>query len=203
MRLLNVKSLQIELFSGSNVSAYVILSHCWGGGEVSFEDISVPGAAWLRKVGARKIKYACEQSMRDQWAYVWIDTCCIDKRSSAELSEAINSMYNWYEESHVCYVYLEDVLGGIQILPETDLDLQFHKSRWFTRGWTLQELIAPNYVLFYDKTWRPVGSREALASHISAITKIPEKILKEPLELGIRQCGKENVMGSREADDSH
>ncbi|TVY34003.1 Vegetative incompatibility protein HET-E-1, partial [Lachnellula subtilissima] len=102
-----------------------------GDNEVSFEDISDPGAAWLRKLGARKIKYACEQSMRDQWAYVWIDTCCIDKRSSAELSEAINSMYNWYQESEVCCVYLED----------------------------------------------------ALASHISAITKIPEKILEEPLEL--------------------
>jgi hypothetical protein len=187
MRLLNVNSLQIEEFSGSTIPAYAILSHCWGESEVSFEDINLPGNVWMGKLGAKKIKYACEQSKRDGWDWVWIDTCCIDKRSSAELSEAINSMYNWYEASQVCYAYLEDVFIPSESFKVPDALITFQdllkRSRWFTRGWTLQELIAPAQVVFYGKYWNSLGTRKALAERISDITRIPKKILQEPLEL--------------------
>jgi len=187
MRLLNVNSLQVEEYSGSTIPAYAILSHCWGDSEVSFEELSIPGDVWKRKLGAGKIKYACEQSKKDGFDYIWIDTCCIDKRSSAELSEAINSMYSWYEASEVCYAYLEDVFFPSATFegPEAMKPFQdsFQRSRWFTRGWTLQELIAPVEVDFYDKYWKPFGTRKALAARISSITRIPEKILREPLEL--------------------
>jgi hypothetical protein len=178
--------MRVEEFSGSTVPPYAILSHCWGDGEVSFQDIN--GSGWRRKHGAVKIEYACEQAKKDHWDYVWIDTCCIDKRSSAELSEAINSMYNWYEEAQICYAYLEDVsaptasLEMPQVLKRYE-DLKFQKSKWFTRGWTLQELIAPNKVDFYGKEWNHLGTRKERASQISSFTRIPEKVLKEPLEL--------------------
>ncbi|KAJ4224929.1 hypothetical protein NW757_014308 [Fusarium falciforme] len=87
--------------------------------------------------------------------YVWVDTFCIDKASSAELSEAINSMYKWYGDSNICYVYLCDVhpedgsYGGP--------GRAFRESRWFTRGWTLQELLAPPLVEFFDSSWRSIG----------------------------------------------
>ena len=94
------------------------------------------------------------------------DLCCIDKTSSAELSEAINSMYRWYQESGVCYAYLADVPPNA-----------FSKSRWFTRGWTLQELIAPSTVIFLDQKWQEIGTKSSLQRVISEITGIPTDIL--------------------------
>lgn len=106
------------------------------------------------------------------YEYVWIDTCCIDKTSSAELSEAINSMFAWYQEAKVCYAYLFDV-------PDRPLKA----SRWFTRGWTLQELIAPREVIFYDGNWRNLGDRTSLGPRISQCTRIPESILSGEKDL--------------------
>jgi hypothetical protein len=67
--------------------------------------------------------------------YIWVDTCCIDKSSSAELLEAINSMFKWYQDAKVYYAYLADISktveGGFS-------KTAFVRSRWFTRGWTLQ-----------------------------------------------------------------
>jgi hypothetical protein len=94
------------------------------------------------------------------------NTCYIDKTSSAELSEAINSMYHWYQESGVCYTYLADVPPNA-----------FSKSRWFTRGWTLQELIAPSTVIFLDQKWQEIGTKSSLQEVISEITSIPTNIL--------------------------
>ena len=94
------------------------------------------------------------------------DLCCIDKTSSAELSEAINSMYRWYQESGVCYAYLADVPPNA-----------FSKSRWFTRGWTLQELIAPSTVIFLDQKWQEIDTKSSLQEVISEITSIPTNIL--------------------------
>jgi hypothetical protein len=114
--------------------------------------------------------------------YIWIDTCCIDKSSSAELSEAINSMYGWYEGSVVCYAYLEDVELALSThAPDhpAKKDKAIRESRWFNRGWTLQELIAPTKLYFFDSQWRSLGSKEDLSPLLSSITTIPEDVLAQ------------------------
>ena len=107
MRLLSVETLKLEEYFGETVPKYALLSHCWGPKEIDFRDVNLLQSSriWaLRKIGG-----AIARCRTDRISYIWIDTCCIDKSSSAELSEAINSMFNWYENSTVCYVYLEDV----------------------------------------------------------------------------------------------
>jgi hypothetical protein len=156
MRLLNTKSLLLESFDGRPVPPYAILSHTWEGDEVRFEDVfsgQSTQAMPTDKQGYTKIKYSCDQAQRDGLEYIWIDTCCINKSSSAELSEAINAMFNWYETASRCYVYLFDLNRP------NHPDISFEESRWFRRGWTLQELIAPVHVEFYDHMWMPLGDK--------------------------------------------
>ncbi|KAK1750137.1 heterokaryon incompatibility protein-domain-containing protein [Echria macrotheca] len=177
MRLLNVETRKLEEFY-DNIPAYSILSHRWGDGEVLFQDIQSGTAA--SKPGYAKLLGACELAASHGFWYIWIDTCCIDKTSSAELSEAINSMYRWYQNSTICYAYLADVDSSSS--PEEAesrnmMDL-LRSSNWFTRGWTLQELIAPSIVVFYDTNWIRMGTRSALASRLSVITGIPGNILE-------------------------
>ncbi|KAH8750877.1 heterokaryon incompatibility protein-domain-containing protein [Hyaloscypha finlandica] len=181
MRLLNVYTMKLEEYFGSQIPEYAILSHCWGMEEVTFQHIS--SSEWHGMCGATKIKYASSRCKEEGLRYIWIDTCCIDKSSSAELSEAINSMYGWYEGSIVCYAYLEDV--GRSLSTQTSYgpsnkDKTFEASRWFTRGWTLQELIAPTKVNFFDKQWQYLGSKRDLSPLLSRITSIPEDVLTEP-----------------------
>ena len=174
MRLLNTSTYQLESFLGTTKPPYVILSHTWEpDGEVLFEDLQLPANEFSAKPGFAKIKNTCSRALRDGYKYVWVDTCCIEKSSSAELSEAINSMFRWYKESAVCYAYLADV-------ESKSSRSNLCRSRWFTRGWTLQELIGPDKVLFYDMNWRFVGSRGGLASAITSATKIPEHVLDRP-----------------------
>ncbi|KAI0434793.1 HET-domain-containing protein [Xylaria sp. FL1042] len=151
MRLLNVHTRKLQEFIGDKTPPYAILSHTWGEDEVSFQDLADP--KHKKKLGYKKIQGCCQQAIRDGFEFVWVDTCCIDKRSSAELSEAINSMFRWYGEAQVCYVYLVDVP------PEensNDPHSAFFNSRWFTRGWTLQELIAPDKLKFFYRTWNTI-----------------------------------------------
>ncbi|KAL4061754.1 heterokaryon incompatibility protein-domain-containing protein, partial [Scleroderma yunnanense] len=112
-------------------------------------------------LGYKKIFSSCEQAKRDRYDWLWVDTCCIDKRSSAELSEAINSMYRWYANSRVCYAYLYDVSGSS--LPTTHDSEKYPKSNgypvWFSRVWTLQEMIAPNNVWFVNEHWKLIGNK--------------------------------------------
>ncbi|PVH67854.1 HET-domain-containing protein, partial [Cadophora sp. DSE1049] len=173
MRLINTETMLIEEFFGSDIPPYAILSHCWGDEEVGFQDIGRP--RWQRMYGFIKIKYTCQQAKVDGFGYAWIDTCCIDKSSSAELSEAINSMYSWYSEATVCYVYLQDVIPS----DSTEKSVrQLQDSRWFTRGWTLQELLASQTVKFYDSSWNIIGTKNRLHRQLSQITQIPEIILQ-------------------------
>ncbi|KAI0862883.1 HET-domain-containing protein [Xylaria cubensis] len=148
MHLLNVHTKQLQEFLGDRKPPYAILSHTWGDEEVLFQDLSRPGHR--KKLGYKKIKACCERAILDGYEFVWVDTCCIDKSSSAELSEAINSMFRWYGEAGVCYVYLTDVYWQGD---SDDTYYVFRNSRWFTRGWTLQELIAPTDLRFFDTTW--------------------------------------------------
>jgi hypothetical protein len=133
--------------------------------------------------GATKIQYASSQCKKEGLRYIWIDTCCIDKSSSAELSEAINSMYGWYEGSVVCYAYIEDVGRALSTQTSygpSNKDKTVEESRWFTRGWTLQELIAPAKVDFFDNQWQHLGRKEDLSPLLSRITSIPEDVLTKP-----------------------
>lgn len=144
-------------FFGKKTPRYAILSHTWEENEITYQDMQQPNVE--QKAGFSKIEGCCSvaQSARIDW--VWIDTCCIDKGSSAELSEAINSMFDWYRAAHICYAYLADVRGDEE---EVHLDgEEFVKSRWFTRGWTLQELLAPSVVRFYNFKWQPIGSTDS------------------------------------------
>jgi hypothetical protein len=163
MRLINCSTLQLEEFFGDKTPRYAILSHAWGHDEVSFADLSF-GQPTTRS-GYKKIEFTCQQALRDGLNYAWIDTCCIDKSSSAELSEAINSMFTWYKDSTICYAYLADVF-------KSSLDEDFPKSRWFTRGWTLQELLAPHHVVFYDEWWDYLGTKIGYKEWIAEITQI-------------------------------
>jgi len=139
-----------------------------------FSDLPLHQASTATKAGFQKIKYTCDQALDDELEYAWVDTCCIDKTSSTELSEAINSMFNWYSDSATCYAFLGDVSAN-----EIERDLP--KSRWFTRGWTLQELIAPAKVYFYDRSWKQFGDRQILAQKIAHVTRIDLDVLRHGL----------------------
>jgi hypothetical protein len=175
MRLLNAQTKQFEEFFDTT-PPYAILSHTWGSNELTFKQMEQSGYT-----PSRKIDGCCEQALKDNLMYVWADTCCIDKSSSAELSEAINSMYAWYGASKICYAYLSDVPLGIEIQKE---DSAFSKSRWFTRGWTLQELIAPRDVAFYDESWKLIGRKSASTEDehftklLSRVTRINFRVLE-------------------------
>jgi hypothetical protein len=230
MRLINTISLKLEEFFETKIPKYAILSHTWAEGEISYKDFvknrNLDAAGWT------KIRNCCKFAHNRGHDYVWIDTCCIDKRSSAELSEAINSMYSWYQQAEECYAYLSDVSydegfehgdetgregeGGYKRgdksesendandeahpnhdfkdpddelmnaneeeshrLPEI-VERAFCASKWFTRGWTLQELLAPDHVYFIDRSWENVlGDMKALSALIVKITRIDEGILTE------------------------
>lgn len=186
MRLLHTERLEFHDFIDSETPGYAILSHRWTKDEVSFQDFD-----YCRKqqtTSFDKISSCCSFTKKEGHEWVWIDTCCIDKRSSAELTEAINSMYAWYKKSKVCYAYLADVLmvGG-EYGDWEEFRVQFRGSAWFTRGWTLQELLAPSTVVFVDRHWQFIGSKcvpsvggKSLHSDISIATGISEADLVEP-----------------------
>ena len=143
MRLLQIEEGNFSLVerTGNSIPPYAILSHNWGADkdEVTFRDL-VDGTGGT-KVGYNKIRFCAKQAAKDDLDYFWVDTCCIDKSSSAELSEAINSMFRWYHEATRCYVYLSDVSVVDSIssgpFPQQTQNPAFRHSRWFNRGWTL------------------------------------------------------------------
>ncbi|KAK7734230.1 hypothetical protein SLS53_007878 [Cytospora paraplurivora] len=165
-------SLEIQEFGQSNDPLYAILSHTWGDCEATFHEwrSRVTRFRKTRRPGFAKVLAACAQARRDGFFHIWVDTVCIDKTSSAELSEAINSMFKWYEGAMICYVYLADIpsysSAGVDLLE------LMGKSRWFTRGWTLQELIAPYKVVFYSRSWTHLGTKKALSSFIAEVTDV-------------------------------
>ncbi|KAF2713962.1 HET-domain-containing protein [Pleomassaria siparia CBS 279.74] len=172
MRLLNTSTIQVEEFLSNEIPEYVILSHTWEEEEITLQDIQ---AGALNKKGYTKIKTCCSKAANDGFLYCWIDTCCIDKTSSSELSEAINSMYKWYQNSRICYAYLADFEESSASVIENYRS--FTESRWWTRGWTLQELLAPNVVEFYSVNWTEIGTKLSLHEQITEITGIDEGVL--------------------------
>ncbi|KAK4496400.1 hypothetical protein PRZ48_012380 [Zasmidium cellare] len=162
MRLINVRTLQLHTFV-ADPPPYAILSHRWSDHELSLKDFQDPrkrhGRSFEKIVSfCHLIRSANKERPWDggyQWApidWCWVDTVCIDKTSSSDLSEAINSMWAYYRDSVYCVAYLADV-------PTSPTKEQFCGSAWFTRGWTLQELLAPKTVVFYSSAWQFIGSK--------------------------------------------
>ena len=160
-------------FTQDKTPPYAILSHTWGAEEVSFVDLEDKSSK--SKVGYRKIVFCGEQAARDKLRYFWVDTCCIDKRNNTELTEAINCMFRWYRGAVKCYVYLSDVSTSASDpkVCQSAWEADFRKSRWFTRGWTLQELLAPASVIFYSSQHKELGDKKSLARVIHEVTEIP------------------------------
>ncbi|KAM0461480.1 hypothetical protein ACHAPV_004185 [Trichoderma viride] len=206
MRLLDAKTLELVDILDDNAPPYAIISHTWGSDEITIQLLRRLGGyshltsspkpldkkrrAILSKKGYVKIAGAARLAVSRGLDYLWIDTCCIDKTSSSELSEAINSMYLWYEQSAECYAYLSDVEPpAAQDVSAFDESLR--NSRWFTRGWTLQELVAPKLVLFYASDWSYLGQKHSppeFTKLISEITNIDEEVLDgtiDPLQLSV------------------
>lgn len=171
MKFINCRTLQTEEYFGSQIpKAYAILSHRWEKDEAVYQDFEKPPEATAQKAGWIKVRKFCSLALEEGYEYAWVDTCCIDKQNLVELSEAINSMFRWYAEATVCYTYLSDVLSAGEGIA---------KSLWFTRGWTLQELIAPPRMKFFDKHWNPIGTRTELRAEIQARTTIDRDLLDE------------------------
>ena len=164
-----------------DIPAYAILSHTWGRDyeEVTFRDIQDDPEQARSKAGYRKIEFCGKQAASDRLEYFWVDTCCIDKSNNAELAEAINSMFRWYHNAAKCYVYLADVSMSSQ----DDIDQALQKSRWFTRGWTLQELIAPVSVEFFSSDNMQLGDKKSLEQQLFNITGVALAALRgDPLD---------------------
>jgi len=189
MRLLNTETLQLQQFDQEPFPPYAILSHRWADQEISFQELEA--GLGKDKDGYQKITTFCAQARNRGYEWAWADTCGIDKTSSAELSEAINSMYKWYEQSTVCFVYLSDVTAQVQPDGST-YSPDFDSSCWFTRGWTLQELIAPRSVEFYTSDWTHIGDKRSKVNELSRITGVDEGVLRwaDP----VRACSVARIM---------
>jgi hypothetical protein len=192
--------LTITSFNDDAIPRYAILSHTWGedAEEVTFADLAKGGGKhksrykkmfshkktprYKKIPGYKKIRFCGEQAQQDGLQYFWVDTCCIDKSDKAELSYAIQSMFRWYQNAIKCYVYLSDVSTKVKkvnsISTEFTWEPAFRSSRWFMRGWTLQELLAPSTVEFYCQDWEKLGDKVSLKSMISQITGIPHQALQ-------------------------
>ena len=170
----------------NDIPSYAILSHTWGADEEEITYHEVQDSSSKKKAGYAKIQFCGQQAARDGYQHFWIDTCCINKDSHVELSEAITSMYRWYQYAQVCYVYLADVSTCLEFDGQDDLDghgrrswkRAFRKSRWFTRGWTLQELLAPKEVVFFSREGERLGSKRSLEELLYEITSIPITALR-------------------------
>jgi hypothetical protein len=174
-------SLSLQRFANDKIPPYAILSHTWGQGEddeVTYSDIK--GGTGSKKPGYEKLLFCCKQAKHDNLNYFWVDTCCIDKSDSYDYATAINSMFRWYQNATRCYVYLPDVSVYAQNgLAHVDWQSAFCNSRWFTRGWTLQELLAPKVVEFYSRDSVLLGDKVTLQDMISKVTNIDVKALSE------------------------
>ncbi len=164
----------------NNIPAYAILSHTWGDDDQEVTLKEMADGSGKSKAGYQKIRFCGKQASRDGLRHFQVDTCCIDKSNNAELSEALNSIYRWYCNATKCYVYLADVSAN-------DWESAFEDSRWFTRGWTLQELIAPQSVEFFSFEGELLGDKKSLERQIHETTGIAISALqgKAPSEFSV------------------
>jgi hypothetical protein len=208
MRLLEINndgSFGLTKFAANEIPSYAILSHTWDADdqEVTFQDL-INGVGSSKK-GYKKIKFCGKQAQKDGLRYFWVDSCCIDKSSSAELQEAINTMFRWYSNAARCYVYLSDVsIGDCDQNSQLAWDSAFRASRWFTRGWTLQELLAPVSVEFFSREGKRLGNKKSLERQIHEITGISSQALQgrrlSQFRVDVRFKWAHNRKTSREED---
>ncbi|KAM7204243.1 Heterokaryon incompatibility protein (HET) domain containing protein [Naviculisporaceae sp. PSN 640] len=177
MWLIDVEALELKSFPDSGCVEYAILSHTWGIDEVTFQEFTAPGEKPRSGWGWEKISRTCELAKGVGLQYVWIDTCCIDKTSSTELSEAINSMFSWYRNSTICFIHLAAIADERTAL-DPDID-DLANYRWFYRGWTLQELIAPTNATFIGQKWEFLGTKRTLLNRLAKVTGIDTSVLKD------------------------
>ncbi|KAI0451251.1 HET-domain-containing protein [Xylaria acuta] len=180
MWFLNTKTYSLEERYGHEVPRYAILSHTWQEEEVLFHELRESNDDYQLKAGYFKIKACCDLAAARGIPYAWVDTCCIDKLHSAELSEALNSMYQYYHKATECYIYLADVPGDLDRPGQTRSQQlsALESSRWFTRGWTLQELIASSERAFYAQDWSPIPVDDELMTLVARITGVELNLLR-------------------------
>jgi hypothetical protein len=185
MRLLKCRpgdgGFELITLDDNSAPPYAILSHTWTADqEVTYNEL-LDGRG-TDKSGYAKLRFCGERAAANSLEYFWVDTCCIDKTTSDELSTAINSMFRWYQRAARCYVYLTDVSMPEEVTNAEAFRISweqaFRCSRWFTRGWTLQELLAPASVEFFSREGKLLGSRVSLEQEIHEITSIPTKALR-------------------------
>jgi hypothetical protein len=172
---------ELTTLDDNHALPYAILSHTWTADqEVTYKEL-LEGTS-TNKSGYAKLRFCGERAAADGLEYFWVDTCCIDKSASVELSTAINSMFRWYQRAARCYVYLTDVSVPEEITDAEAFRISweqaFRRSRWFSRGWTLQELLAPASVEFFSCEGKRLGSRISLEQEIHEITGIPTRALR-------------------------
>ncbi|KAI0767184.1 HET-domain-containing protein [Fomes fomentarius] len=185
MWLLRTSNSELRNFSSPcdvGEGGYAILSHVWQEREMSFQELhalratqpGAPHAATARSLASSKIRECCVLAESHGYKWLWIDTCCIDKSSSAELEEAVNSMFAWYSHAQVCYAYLHDVPSKGDLMRQRS---PFRDSKWFTCGWTLQELIAPRSLVFLSRDWEMLGTKASLAPLLEQISGVDADVL--------------------------
>jgi hypothetical protein len=180
-RLAEDDGFELATFDDNSAPSYAILSHTWTAGqEVTYEELLA--GEGTNKSGYAKLRFCGERAAADGLDHFWVDTCCIDKATTVELSTAINSMFRWYQRATKCYVYLSDVSVPEEVSNAEAFRISwehdFQHSRWFTRGWTLQELLAPTSVEFFSSEHKLLGSRVSLEQEIHEITGIPTEALR-------------------------
>jgi heterokaryon incompatibility protein (HET) len=181
MRLINVRTLDLRKFN-QHPPRYAILSHRWiDEQEICLQDWEVyvanqdPLSSQIKcKSGFIKIQNACIQAQKRGFEWLWADTVCIDKRDNSEVTKSVNLMFSWYQSASVCFAYMHEVSNNNQRLKWTEDNAVVRKTpEWFTRGWTLQELLAPKKLLLSDQDWNCIGDRENCAQVITKFTGIP------------------------------
>jgi tetratricopeptide (TPR) repeat protein len=182
MRLLHFDALSrlvLTDFRGKRIPPYAILSHRWSDSEILIEDITSEMYK-EKEEGYKKLMFCAGQAAQDELQYFWIDTCCIDRWNNNERSRAINSMFQWYKNATRCYVFLSDVSvsTATELVQRSDWEASFRASAWFTRGWTLQELIAPVLVEFFSREGLRIGDKTSLDQLLHTITSIPLAALR-------------------------
>jgi len=209
-RLIDTYTLQLIEFSGnSTIPPYAILSHTWTHRrEVVYTEYLQPRFDTFSKPGYQKIQLACRQAREDGIHYVWVDMCCINQGSHHDVAANIMSMYAYYQNAEVCYVYLADVWDRKDMFGVPHLKYTYTAAKWFHRGWTLQELLAPRTVIFFNRLWLRIGDRNELRDVIHAITTIPPSVLSgqqsiPDVDLMTRMTWSVNRSTTREQDEAY
>ncbi|KAK6435197.1 hypothetical protein LTR95_008617 [Oleoguttula sp. CCFEE 5521] len=168
MRLLDTGTYEVGDPQYSITERYAILSHRWHAKEISYQQLESAEkiARSITLPHFAKIQSACAKAASLGYQWLWIDTCCINKQDNAELTESLNSMYKWYNVDHIT------AKGPTPFAVAATDESKVPESEWFTRGWTLQELLACKTARFYDVNWDEIGTKATLALDLQRITRI-------------------------------